>query len=1048
MSEVTVAELAVDVGTSVDKLLKQMREAGLLHVGAEQVVSEADKRVLLAFLKNSHGDASAAGSPKRITLKRKTISTLRSPKGQGKKIVNVEVRKKRTYIKRETPEVADLAPATEAVADLSDSKDNESLPESVQGDEVSLDVAGQPSAIESVVEQAPEAKVPEQPASLGAEHADSADLEQTEDAGTAASVEAGSSANVEQSESAAVLPTADAEVEADPVGKQVELNTGDDKAPEEPPVVEPSVALPEAEPESKSEEIKELADSTSSAPAAAEPAEKPKAPVPERKSARPARDPFADMDIEELRRAAAERRKRAEEEERQRREEQLRARKEQEEAKRRELEAKAAASAKPAMPVKPAEISKKAATPASNVPGGSADANAKDAPKKTIGRKKKGRALGLDDDQRPRKTASKGRGEGLARARPHSANVNIKDEYEEVSDGVRSRGQRRQGRKTMHPEHGRHGFEKPVEKQVIEVLVPEAITVGDLAQRMAVKAGPVIKVLMNMSIMATINHPLDQETATLVVEEMGHTVKLVSDDEVERRLETSLEHGGTMLTRAPVVTVMGHVDHGKTSLLDYIRKTKVASGEAGGITQHIGAYHVETDRGMVTFLDTPGHAAFTAMRARGARSTDLVILVVAADDGVMPQTEEAIKHARAAEVPLIVAINKMDKDGADPERVKNELSAKDVIPEDWGGDVQFVNVSAHTGQGIDELLDAILLQSEMLELQAPVDVPAKGLVIESRLDKGRGPVASVLIQSGTLRQGDILLAGLQYGRVRAMLDENGRQITEATPSLPVQVLGLDGTPNAGEDCAVVESEKRAKDVAGFRMAKTRDARMARQQAAKLDNMFSDMVAGEKKLLNIVVKADVRGSLEAIIAALMDLGNEEVQVSVVADGVGGIAESDVNLAITSGAVVFGFNVRADNAARKVIEAEGVDLRYYSVIYDLIDDVKQALTGMLAPELREKIVGVAEVREVFSSPKLGQVAGCMVIEGTVYRNKPIRVLRDNVVIYEGALESLRRFKDDVQDVKNGFECGIGVKNYNDVHTGDKIEVFDTYEVASTL
>jgi translation initiation factor IF-2 len=457
---------------------------------------------------------------------------------------------------------------------------------------------------------------------------------------------------------------------------------------------------------------------------------------------------------------------------------------------------------------------------------------------------------------------------------------------------------------------------------------------------------------------------------------------------------------------------------------------------------------VETDRGMISFLDTPGHAAFTAMRARGAKSTDIVILVVAADDGVMPQTEEAIQHARAAEVPLIVAVNKIDKEGADPERVKNELSAKEVIPEDWGGDTQFVNVSAHTGEGIDELLDAILLQSELLELTAPRDVPAQGIVIESRLDKGRGPVASLLVQSGTLRQGDIVLAGLNYGRVRAMLDENGHPIEEAGPSIPVEILGLDGTPNAGDQFAAVESEKRARDVADFRIEKSRETKLQRQQAAKLDNMFESMTAGEKKTLNVIVKADVRGSLEAIQTALLDLGNEEVQVNIVSGGVGGIAETDVTLAMTSNAVIFGFNVRADNAARKLIESEGLDLRYYNVIYDLIDDVKQGLSGMLAPEMREEIVGIAEVRDVFSSPKFGQIAGCMVVEGAVYRSKPIRVLRDNVVIYQGELESLRRHKDDVNEVRAGTECGIGVKNYTDVKVGDQIEVYEVKEIARTL
>jgi translation initiation factor IF-2 len=549
--------------------------------------------------------------------------------------------------------------------------------------------------------------------------------------------------------------------------------------------------------------------------------------------------------------------------------------------------------------------------------------------------------------------------------------------------------------------------------------------------------------------MATINQMIDQDTATLVVEEMGHKVKLISADALEAKLEESLaQHEGTLESRAPVVTVMGHVDHGKTSLLDYIRKTHVASGEAGGITQHIGAYHVETDHGMISFLDTPGHAAFTAMRARGAKSTDIVILVVAADDGVMPQTEEAVQHARAAEVPLIVAVNKIDKEGADPERVKNELSAKDVIPEEWGGDTQFISVSAQTGEGIPELLDAVLLQAELLELQAPRDVPAQGIVIESRLDKGRGPVASLLVQSGTLRQGDIVLAGLEFGRVRAMLDENGQPIEEAGPSIPVEILGLNGTPDAGDQFAALENERRARELAEFRQEKTRETKLQRQQAAKLDNMFESMAAGEKKTLNIVVKADVRGSLEAIQTALVDLGNEEVQVNIVSGGVGGIAETDVSLAMTSNAVVFGFNVRADNAAKRLVEAEGVDLRYYNVIYDLIDDVKSALSGMLAPELREEIVGIAEVRDVFRSPKFGQIAGCMVVEGTVYRSKPIRVLRDNVVIYEGELESLRRFKDDANEVRNGMECGIGVKNYTDVKVGDLIEVYEVKEISRSL
>jgi translation initiation factor IF-2 len=620
-------------------------------------------------------------------------------------------------------------------------------------------------------------------------------------------------------------------------------------------------------------------------------------------------------------------------------------------------------------------------------------------------------------------------------------------DLEAASAGVaRRRGGRR---KKLSDEPNQHGFEQPTEKIIYDVNVPENITVGDLAQQMAVKAGAVIKELMSLGVMANINQMLDQDTATLVVEELGHRVVLKSAEEVEERLEeTRTSQEGTPEPRAPVVTVMGHVDHGKTSLLDYIRESRVASGEAGGITQHIGAYHVKTGKGMITFLDTPGHAAFTAMRARGAKSTDIVILVVAADDGVMPQTEEAVQHARAAGVPIVVAVNKMDKEGADPERVKTELAAKEVIPEDWGGDTQFIPVSAHTGEGVDDLLESLLLQSELLELTAPADVPASGIVIESRLDKGRGAVASLLIQQGTLKQGDIVLAGLQYGRVRAMLDENGQQIQEAGPSIPVEVLGLDGTPDAGDPMVAVESEKKAREVADFRQEKMRSSKLARQQAAKLDNMFETMTAGSVETLNLIIKADVRGSFEALQGALADLGNEEVKVNIVSGGVGGISETDISLAMTSSAIIIGFNTRADSKARATAENEGVEIRYYNVIYDLIDDVRAALSGMLSPEMREEIVGIAEVRDTFRSPKFGQVAGCMVIEGTIYRSKPIRVLRDNVVIYEGELESLRRFKDDANEVRNGTECGIGVKNYTDVKVGDLIEVFDVNEIARSL
>ena len=602
-------------------------------------------------------------------------------------------------------------------------------------------------------------------------------------------------------------------------------------------------------------------------------------------------------------------------------------------------------------------------------------------------------------------------------------------------------------RAASRPSGPKHKFQAPTEDITREVELGESITVAQLSQKTSVKAAEVIKILMNLGVMANINQTIDQETATLVVEELGHEVKLLDADAVEKNLEAEMALEGEAETRAPVVTVMGHVDHGKTSLLDFVRKAGVAGGEAGGITQHIGAYRVNTDHGEICFIDTPGHAAFTAMRARGAQSTDIVILVVAADDGVMPQTEEAIQHAKDAEVPLVVAINKMDKEGADPDRVKNELSARNVIPEDWGGDTQFIPVSAITGEGVESLLEAVLLQAELLELTAVHEGPARGVVVESELDKGRGPVATLLVQNGTLSRGDIIVAGEYYGRVRAINDEHNNQVKSAGPATPVAILGLGGTPAAGDPFLVAKDEKKAREVAEFRKEKATSERLA-TPAASLDTLLESFGASEVNYLNVVVKADVRGSLEAIVSALRDLGNDEVKVNVVFSGVGGITESDVNLALTSGAVIFGFNVRADNSARKVVELEGLDLRYYKVIYDLVDDVKAALSGMLSPEVREDIVGIAEVRDVFESKKFGNIAGCMVIEGTVSRSKKIRVLRDNVVIYEGELESLRHFKSEVEEAKNGTECGIGVKNYNDVKVKDQIEVFDTREVARVL
>lgn len=593
-----------------------------------------------------------------------------------------------------------------------------------------------------------------------------------------------------------------------------------------------------------------------------------------------------------------------------------------------------------------------------------------------------------------------------------------------------------------------HGFAMPTSPTIHEVMIPETITVAELAKRMSIKAAEVIKVMMGLGAMATINQVIDQETAIIVVEEMGHKARVLKEDAIEHSLDNTITKGSVLATRAPVVTIMGHVDHGKTSLLDYIRRTKVAAGEAGGITQHIGAYHVDTPKGQVTFLDTPGHAAFTAMRARGAQATDIVVLIVAADDGVKPQTIEAVQHAKAAKVPIIVAVNKIDKPGADPDRAMNELSVHEVIPEAWGGDTIFVNISAKTGQGIDELLDAILVQSEVLELTAMTDGAAKGVVIESRLDKGRGPVATVLVQHGTLRKGDILLAGFQYGRIRALVSDNGTLVDEAGPSMPVEVLGLSAVPHAGDDAIVVPDEKKAREVALFRQGKFRDVKLARRQKTSLEGIFENMAAQETKVLNVVLKADMQGSVEAIADALVKLSTDEVTVTIVASGVGGITESDVHLAIASDAMLIGFNVRADAGAKKLVEQESVAMHYYSVIYDIVDQVKGALSGLLSPQFKEQIVGIAEVRDVFRSPKLGAIAGCMVVEGIIKRNNPIRVLRDNIVIYEGTLESLRRFKDDVGEVRQGFECGIGVKNYNDVKSGDLIEVFETIEIKRTL
>ena len=850
MADVTISELADVVGVSVDKLLSQVKEAGLPHTKVDEQISNEDKNSLLLFLRRSHGDREATdGAPKKITLKRKTIATLKSASTHGRgKTVNVEVRKKRTYVKRSTIADDEVVQDGEALTEETLDPNLEAAQETTEDDQV----------------------------------------------------------------------TADVELK---VGEEVEKPV-DVKAPPKIEAVVPEVPLEEAE---------------------------------------------------------------------------------------------AARAAK-------------------------------------SGAKRKG--AGKSDGEDPaekKKTHLRNKSKAQAPKR-QAKNIHVNDDFVLEGDDFDEIGgrARRGGRKGKRLTAQKHAFEKPTEFITKEIQIGEASTLGDLAQQMSVKSGELIKILINMGVMATINQVLDQDTSTLLVEEMGHKASFVSEDAIEEQLVDSIEAeiGNVEVARAPVVTVMGHVDHGKTSLLDYIRKATVASHEAGGITQHIGAYHVNTDHGMVSFLDTPGHAAFTAMRARGAKSTDVIVLVVAADDGVKPQTEEAVQHAKAAGVPLVVAINKIDKEGVDPDRVKNELSAMEVIPDDWGGDTQFIEVSAIEGTGVDQLLEAILLQAELLELKAYIDVPGRGVVIESRLDKGRGPVASVLVQNGTLNAGDIVLAGHEFGKVRALIDELGQTVQSAGPAIPVEILGLKGVPDAGDEFVVVTDEKKARDVAEFRRIRHRDSMQAKQQRSMIENMFDGIGGASKSLFNVVLKTDVRGSLEAIVGSLQKLNTEEVEVNIVASGVGGISETDVHLAATSKAMIIGFNVRADKTSRDIAENEGLQLRYYNVIYDVVDDAKAIMGGMLSPEIREEIVGIAEVRDVFNSPKFGQIAGSMVIEGTVYRAKPIRVLRDNVVIYEGELESLRRFKDDANEVRNGIECGIGVRNYTDVKVGDKIEVYETTEVARSL
>ncbi|GAB4550744.1 MAG: translation initiation factor IF-2 [Rhizobacter sp.] len=951
MAVTTVAQLAAELNRSAAALLEQLQSAGVAKKSTDDALTESDKERLLDFLRTAHGTAAGA-ERKKITLTRKSTSEIKQADSSGKaRTIQVEVRKKRTFVKR------DETAADEPAEPVIDEAELQRRQAEAQAQAEQLRLQEEELAEKRRLREEQEKRDREAAEARQREAAEAA-AKALADAAAAAAAEAASGA---KAAAAAAAPA---------------------------PVAAPAPA-----------------------PAPVEPA-KPALRVIK----------AADVVDEEKQRAAdlAKRRKAAEDE--------AQAIRAMMNAPKRVLQAKKPEEApKPAAEGIKGTIHKPAAAPGAPAAPG---AVAKPGDKKSIKSEKLSSSWA---DDAAKKRAVKGRTDapGGASARP----------------GWRAP---RGGRRGDRGDSNQSTFVAPVEQQVQEVHVPETISVADLAHKMSVKASEVIKQLMKLGQMVTINQQLDQETAMILVEEMGHKAFPAKLDDPDAFLEedTAAEAHHELLPRAPVVTVMGHVDHGKTSLLDYIRRARVAAGEAGGITQHIGAYHVDTPRGMITFLDTPGHAAFTAMRARGAKATDIVILVVAADDGVMPQTKEAIHHAKAAGVPIVVAMNKIDKPEANAERVKSELVAEQVVPEEFGGDSPFVPVSAKTGQGIDALLEQVLLQAEVLELKAAKDSPAKGLVIEAQLDKGRGPVATVLVQSGTLKRGDVVLAGSSYGRVRAMLDENGKPCTEAGPSLPVEIQGLTDVPQAGDEFMVLSDERRAREIATFRQGKYRDVKLAKQQAAKLENMFENMGEGQAQTLALIIKADVQGSQEALVQSLQKLSTDEVKVQVVHGAVGGISESDVNLAIASKAVIIGFNTRADAGARKLAENNGVDIRYYNIIYDAVDDVKAAMTGMLAPEQREEVIGTAEIRTVFVASKIGTVAGSMVTAGIVRRNARFRLLRDNVVVYTGEVESVRRLKDDVREVAAGFECGIKLKNYNDIKEGDQLEFFELKEVARTL
>jgi translation initiation factor IF-2 len=943
MSSTTVAEFASELKKPTDTLLDQLKAAGVAKSSAGDVLTEGDKQKLLSHLQASHGTASP--ERKKITLVKKSTTEIKQADATGKaRTIQVEVRKKRTFVKRD--------------------------------DDESTEVQAAPAAVQEPVVPA----------------IDHAELARREE-------EARRQAELirRQEEELAEKRRLREEQEAK---EQAKAEAAKAKAQ-----AEAAVASDSAAPEAKAEAAEPVVDAKAHA------AETARVEAAAASKARADEDTARAVDLDARRRKAL--------------------------AEAEAIRLMMSTPQKQMVAKKPEPVPEKAIKGTLHKPAGTPGAGARPgapaAPGTAAPGNKEVKSAKLSSswaDEQAKKKAIKTRGDASGGVGRNSWRGGPKGRRDRDRDDDRAP-------------------QAPVEARVLEVHVPETITVGELAHKMAIKASEVIKQLMKLGQMATINQPLDQDTAMIVVEELGHKAVVAALDDPEAFTEEEASgHQAESLTRAPVVTVMGHVDHGKTSLLDYIRRAKVASGEAGGITQHIGAYHVETPRGMISFLDTPGHEAFTAMRARGAKATDIVILVVAADDGVMPQTKEAIKHAKAAGVPIVVAVNKIDKPGANPERVKGELVAEEVVPEEFGGDSPFCEVSAKTGAGIDELLEQVLLQAEVLELKAPVDAMAKGLVIEARLDKGRGPVATVLVQSGTLNVGDVVLGGQTYGRVRAMLDENGKPIKSAGPSIPVEIQGLTEVPQAGDEFMVMTDERRAREIATYRAGKVRNTKLAKQQASKLENMFSDMTSGEVKLLPIIVKADVQGSQEALAASLLKLSTAEVKVQLVYAAVGGISESDVNLSIASKAVIIGFNTRADAGARKLAENNGVDIRYYNIIYDAVDELKAAMSGMLTPDKKEEVIGTAEIRQVLRVSKIGAIAGCMVTSGLVRRSAKLRLLRNNVVVFTGELDSLKRFKDDAKEVKENFECGLTIKNYNDIVEGDVLEFFEIKEVARTL